>query len=204
MDRFISRFLGIGCALVVVCATNAFAKEPDVRVKEIIETRCAVCHGREGESANAIYPRLAAQHPDYMMKQLRDFRDGRRKGDAMPDMAKDLADGDIDALAAWFASRKPAARRPADDELAAVGKYIFNKGNPYSGVPACTSCHGARGYGTNLLPRLAGQHPAYLETQLKEFVKRERTNDNAIMHSVASKLTELEIHAVASYIGGLQ
>jgi cytochrome c553 len=193
--------------LAIVLASSvglALAQVPDVRTKEIIESRCALCHGKDGESASAIYPRLAAQHPDYMVKQLKDFRDGRRKGDAMPDMAKDLTDGEVAGLAAWFASRQPGMRQPSDGDLAAVGKYIFAKGNPYSGVPACASCHGARGYGTHLLPRLAGQHPAYLETQMKEFVKRERTNDNAIMHTVASKLTELEMRAVAVYIGGLQ
>ena len=194
-------------ALAAIAAAAAFsvgAAEPPATVKEIIDTRCAVCHGREGESANAIYPRLAAQHPDYMVKQLMDFRDGRRKGDAMPEMAKDLADDQIRELAAWFASRPPGSRKPRDPDLAGVGRYIFTQGNPYSGVAACTSCHGEQGHGTQALPRLAGQHPVYLETQLKEFGSRARNNDNAIMHTIASKLTELERHAVAAYIGGLQ
>jgi cytochrome c553 len=173
-------------------------------VQDIITERCALCHGPEGESASAVYPRLAAQHPDYLQKQLRDFRDGRRVSDPMSEMAKDLKDDDIAALAAFFASRKAGARQPGDVELANVGKYIFNRGNGYSGVAACASCHGAKGYGTEQLPRLAGQHPAYVETQLKEFNKRARTNDNAIMHSIASKLTELETRAVSVYIGGLE
>ncbi len=176
----------------------------DARTKELVETRCALCHGREGESASAVYPRLAAQHPDYMAKQLKDFRDGRRKSEAMNDMVKDLTDAEFVNLAAWFSSRKAAVRVPGDTDLAAVGRYIFVKGNPFSGVPSCASCHGSNGHGTNQLPRIAGQHPAYLETQLKEFVKRERTNDNAIMHSVATKLTELEVRAVSVYLGGLQ
>lgn len=190
--------------LSAVAAFSACAVEPPANVKEIIDTRCAVCHGREGESANAIYPRLAAQHPDYMVKQLMDFRDGRRKGDAMPDMAKDLTDPQIKDLAAWFSSRSSGSKKARDVDLAGVGRYIFTQGNPYSGVAACTSCHGEKGHGTQTLPRLAGQHPVYLETQLKEFGSRARTNDNAIMHSIASKLTELERHAVAAYIGGLQ
>ncbi len=173
-------------------------------VQDIITGRCALCHGPDGESASAVYPRLAAQHPDYLQKQLRDFRDGRRVSDPMSEMAKDLKDDDIAALAAFFASRKAGARQPGDVELANVGKYIFNRGNGYSGVAACASCHGAKGYGTEQLPRLAGQHPAYVETQLKEFNKRARTNDNAIMHSIASKLTELETRAVSVYIGGLE
>lgn len=176
----------------------------DQRVMEIVDSRCVLCHGREGESASAVYPRLAAQHPDYLLKQLKDFHDGRRKSDTMSDMVKDLNDQEFQGLANWFSSRKAAFRRPGDPDLVAVGQYIFNKGNSFSGVPACTSCHGANGHGTQQLPRLAGQHPAYLEVQLKEFGKRERSNDNAIMHSVASKLTELETRAVSVYLGGLQ
>ncbi|MCX7146162.1 MAG: c-type cytochrome [Sulfuritalea sp.] len=174
------------------------------RVAEIIASRCALCHGPEGESASAIYPRLAAQHPDYIVKQLKDFRDGRRKGETMTDMAKDLQDTDIAGLAAFFSSRKAGGRQSGDVDLAGVGKYIFHRGNNFSGVAACASCHGPKGFGTELLPRLAGQHPAYIEIQLKEFNKRERTNDNSIMHSIASKLTELETKAVSVYIGGLQ
>lgn len=192
-------------SLLFACvAATVSAAEPPTSVVGVIDSRCAVCHGREGESANAIYPRLAAQHPDYMIKQLTDFREGRRKGDAMPEMAKDLTDAQIKDLAAWFSSRPAGSKKPREADLAAMGRYIFTQGNPFSGVAACTSCHGEQGYGTQTLPRLAGQHPVYLETQLKEFGNRVRTNDNAIMHTIASKLTELERHAVAAYIGGLQ
>ena len=203
--RFRTLSAGVAIGLSVVSAgASADLKEPAGRAKDIVEARCAMCHGREGESASAIYPRLAAQHPDYIVKQLKDFRNGRRKSDTMADMAKDLTDEDIGQLSAWFSSRTPRARSTGDLDLAAVGKYIFVKGNPFSGLAACASCHGTNGIGTQQLPRLAGQHPAYLETQLKDFGKRDRTNDNAIMHSIASKLTELEMRAVAVYIGGLQ
>ncbi len=174
------------------------------RVMEIVASRCALCHGMEGQSASAVYPRLAAQHPDYLAKQLKDFRERRRKSETMTDMAKDLRDEDIAGLAAYFSGKNAGSRQPGDADLAAVGRYIFHRGNSYSGVAACASCHGANGYGTQQLPRLAGQHPAYLEVQLKEFSKRERNNDNAVMHTVAAKLTELEMRAVAVYIGGLQ
>lgn len=198
--------------LTTLLSTAAFAAQADSgkladlpkRVQDIINTRCALCHGPEGESANALYPRLAAQHPDYLQKQLRDFRDGRRKSDTMSEMAKDLQDEDIAVLARYFAGKQAGARQPGDADLAAVGKYIFLKGNRYSGVAACASCHGQNAHGTEQLPRLAGQHPSYIETQLKDFNKRERTNDNAVMQSVATKLTELEARAVAVYIGGLQ
>lgn len=197
-------FMLLASTSAVVFAQSAKPVVVPKQVQEIITGRCALCHGPEGESASAVYPRLAAQHPDYLQKQLKDFRDGRRVSETMSDMAKDLQDGDIAALAAFFASKKAGGRQPGDVDLAGVGKYIFTRGNSYSGVAACASCHGPKGYGTEQLPRLAGQHPAYIETQLKEFNKRVRTNDNSIMHSIASKLTELETRAVSVYIGGLQ
>jgi len=193
--------LGLLLATHVLSQTTA---APSERVMALVESRCGICHGKEGESASAFYPRLAAQHPDYLNKQLRDFRDGKRISDTMNDMVKDLQDDDFKGLAAWFASRNPGSRRAGDADLAAVGKYIFSAGNPFSGVPACASCHGSNGYGTQQLPRLAGQHPSYLERQLKEFDSRTRTNDNAIMHSIASKLTALETRAVSVYLGSLQ
>ncbi|MEW5964785.1 MAG: c-type cytochrome [Pseudomonadota bacterium] len=191
--------LAAACLLAVDPAPAA-----ERTLASLIESRCALCHGPEGESASAIYPRLAAQHPEYMAKQLKDFRDGRRRSDAMAEMVKDLTDDEITALAAFFASKPAKTRRARDGDLAAVGKYIYVAGNPYSGVPACASCHGPTAHGTVQLPRLAGQHPAYLETQLKEFNKRARTNDNAIMHTIATKLTELEIVSVSVYLGGLE
>lgn len=193
----------IGGILALLLPIVAFA-EATPRVMEIINTRCALCHGPEGESASAVYPRLAAQHPDYLDKQLKDFRDGRRNSETMSEMAKDLKDDEIAGLAAYFSGKPAGARQPGDIDFAAVGKYIFHKGNRYSGVAACASCHGENGHGTAQLPRLAGQHPRYVETQLSEFNKRARTNDNAIMHSIAAKLSELETKAVSVYIGGLQ
>jgi len=171
------------------------------RAQEIVTGRCSLCHGAEGESASPIFPRLAGQHPEYIAKQLTDFRDGRRKG-TMNDQAQGLTNEEIKALGAYFAQKKPKAYTVADQDLAAVGRYIYHKGNSYSGVAACASCHGPTGDGTAQLPRLAGQHASYTELQLKEFNKRERTNDNAVMHAIASKLTELEMRAVSVYLSG--
>ncbi len=202
--------LGIGVLLPGVAAGVEPEPQPIASVKslrsaqDIVNARCSLCHGSDGESASAVYPRLAAQHPNYLQKQLRDFRDGRRKSDTMSEMAKDLQDAEITALASYFAAKKAGARQPGDEELAGVGRYIFNKGNSFSGVAACASCHGPKGHGTENLPRLAGQHPAYIEIQLEGFNRRERTNDNSVMHSIASKLTGLEIKAVSVYLGGLQ
>lgn len=186
----------------LILATPVHAADPQ-HIKEIITGTCSLCHGLEGESSSPIFPRLAAQHPNYVVKQLKDFRDGRRKG-SMNAMAADLKDDEIVALAAYFAAKPSRASPPREPEFAAVGKYIYGSGNRYSGVPACASCHGPKAYGTEDLPRLAGQGAQYLEVQLKEFNQRARTNDNAVMHTIASKLTELETAAVARYISSLE
>ena len=86
--------------------------------------------------------------------------------------------------------------------LAGVGRYIYHHGNKFSGLAACASCHGAEAQGTASLPRLAGQYASYIETQLKQFNQRERTNDNAVMHAIVSKMTELEMVSVAEYLSG--
>lgn len=176
--------------------------ESDIALK-IVQDKCQLCHGLEGEASNVVYPRLAGQHKNYIVKQLHDFRSGKRTG-TMNDMAKDLTDPEIIALADYFSSKPTLKHRVRDKEFAQVGRYIFHRGNEYSGVPACASCHGENGEGTDDLPRLAGQHKRYVSDQLTEFHNRKRTNDNAIMHSVASKLTEMEIEAVANYVSGLE
>jgi cytochrome c553 len=173
------------------------------RAEEIVQGTCFVCHGADGESSSPVFPRLAGQHARYIERQLADYKSGRRVSSTMKPMVEDLTPADFKALGAYFESRKPQAHKVDDPELAQVGRFIFVRGNPFSGVAACSSCHGANGSGTETLPRLAGQHAQYTENQLKAFNKRERTNDNAVMHGIAAKLSELELKAVAAYISGL-
>ena len=172
--------------------------------KTIVKQKCHLCHGEEGEASSAIYPRLAGQNRNYLVKQLKNFRDGKRKSDTMNEMAKDLKDDEIVALADYFSSKPALTHRVRDKEFAAVGRYLYKKGNKYSGIPACKSCHGEFGQGTDELPHLAGQHKRYVSDQLQAFGERARSNDNAIMHTIASKLTELEVEALALYVSGLK
>ncbi len=197
------RFLGAGLTLLM--ALPAVVQGADLkRAEEIVGGRCFLCHGMEGEAASALYPRLAGQHAEYIAKQLSDFKTGKRKSDTMSGMVGDLSAEEMKALGSFFEQKKPSHTSAADTELAAVGRYIFTRGNQYSGVASCTSCHGPKGYGTPHLPRPAGQQTLYLENQLKQFNTRERNNDNAVMHSIASKLTELEVKAVSSFISTLE
>ncbi len=203
--RLKKNFLLAGTLLALLISTQGRADEkPDLaRAEEIVSGRCFLCHGLEGESASPVFPRLAGQHADYIAKQLADFKSGKRNSDTMKPQAEELTPAEMKSLGAFFQSKVVGPRQAKDPELLAVGKYIFSRGNQFSGLPACASCHGAKGLGTPQLPRLAGQHPRYIEDQLKQFNKRERTNDNAVMHTIASKLSELETHAVAEYISTL-
>ena len=171
-------------------------------VEQTVQQVCANCHGRQGESAGPAYPHLAGQNAAYITKQLRDFKSGRRNNRAMREMMAELSDGELVDFGVLYAAMKPVPHRGVDPALARAGHALFNAGKPQSGVPACAACHGALGQGSNSLPRLAGQHAQYTVKQLKQFNKRERTNDNAVMHGIASKLTELETKALAAYLSG--
>jgi len=195
----------LGAWSVLAVNPGVAAEKLDMaRAEEIVSGRCFLCHGLEGEAASPVFPRLAGQHAEYIAKQLAEFKSGKRKSETMKPQSEDLTLSEMKAIGAYFQGKNIGGRPAKDAELLAVGKYVFNRGNQFSGLPACSSCHGAKGLGTPLLPRLAGQHPRYTEDQLKQFNKRERTNDNAVMHTVASKLSELETHAVAEYIATLE
>lgn len=174
------------------------------RANKIVEETCSVCHGIDGESASPAFPRLAGQHAGYIERQLRDYKSGKRQSRAMSAIIENIAEADFKSLGVYFQGRPTLTHEVEDPELAQVGRFLFLRGNPFSGVPACSACHGESGHGTAALPRLAGQHTRYVERQLQAFDKRERTNDNAVMHAVASKLTELELKAVAAYVAGLK
>ena len=174
------------------------------RAEEIVQGRCFICHGTNGESSSPAFPRLAGQNAAYVKQQLADFLSGKRKSSSMQPMVEGLTPDDMAALGAWFAEQTTQGHPVEDRELAGVGRFIYLRGNPYSGVAACATCHGSDGHGTATLPRLAGQHAQYLENQIKQFNRRERTNDNAVMHGIAVKLSELETKAVAAYLSGLK
>ena len=193
------RVLVLATLMVAVLAP---AQADEARAKKIIGGSCFLCHGAEGESASEVFPRLAGQNAEYIAKQLKNFKSGKRKSSAMANMVTDLSPEDMAALGQFYASRPAHKEAAKDTQLAAVGQYIYSQGNRFSGVPACASCHGPDGAGSNALPRLAGQHAAYLDNQLKQFNKRERNNDNAVMHTVVEKMTPLEMAAVSEYLSG--
>jgi cytochrome c553 len=191
----------VACVLVLALG-SAWAQADQARAAKIVSGSCFLCHGENGESSSEIFPKLAGQHANYIAKQLENFKTGKRQSTAMADMSSRLTPDEMLALGQYFEAKKSSAESVKDPDLAGVGNYIFNSGNRFSGVPACASCHGKDGLGTANLPRLAGQYASYIETQLKLFNQRDRTNDNAVMHSIVSKMSPLEMAAVAEYISG--
>lgn len=192
-------------SLLATLAVNAPIWAENEDITTLIQDICAHCHGETGDASSRTYPRLAAQNREYLQKQLRNFRDGTRVSDIMNGMAEPLSDGQIAALAEFF-SAQPAEKhrvRSSKKSLAAVGAYIYHEGNEYTQIPPCADCHGEFAAGDENLPRLAGQHRHYVLEQLQAFESGTRTNDHAIMHSIAKNLTELEMNAVALYVSGL-
>ena len=187
-------------AALLLAASGVFAQADEARAKKIAGGSCFLCHGAQGESTSEIFPRLAGQHAEYIAKQLTAFKSGQRKSTAMAEMVSKLTPDEMLALGKYYEKMSIPREEPKDPQLAAMGRYIFHNGNKFSGVPACVACHGSAAEGTATLPRLATQFSGYIHTQLKSFNKRERTNDNAVMHAVVEKMTELEMAAVAEYV----
>jgi len=167
---------------------------------------CAACHGMDGNSVNPLWPKLAGQHPSYIVKQLKEFKGGVRNDQTMAPMAMPLSDADMDDLAAYFSSQKQQGGE-ADPAQVELGEKIYRAGNPASGVAACAACHAPNGSGNPAanFPAIGGQHAPYVEKALADFRSGTRSNDvNKMMRGVAGSMTDTEIKAVAQYIQGLR
>ena len=168
-------------------------------------TICLACHGPQGNSIVPLWPKLAGQHPSYIYKQLMDFKAGHRENAQMSPMAAPLTEQEVRDLAAYYAAQTQSGGT-ADPALADLGQRLYRAGNPQTGVPACSGCHGPAGSGLGLakFPRISGQHADYTKQTLTHFRDGTRANDpNAMMRGVAARMTDNEIAAVAQYIQGL-
>jgi cytochrome c553 len=187
------------------------AKPDSAKGQSIANRVCAACHGADGNSPTPANPKLASQIPEYIQKQLGNFKavagkKAERENPVMGGMAAGLSPEDIRDVAAYYGSQAPKAGAARHPETLALGRKIWRGGDLAKGLPACAGCHGATGAGLPAqYPRLAGQHPEYTEAQLKAFRAGERRNDaNKMMQSIAAKMSDPEIRAVADYISGLR
>ena len=169
---------------------------------------CITCHGPAAESgpqASGVppIPRVSGQHVEYLAKQLREYKAGKRKNDVMVPMLQKIRNGQLEELAAHFAGQTPARSAAQKSPLIERGRTLYEQGN--AAVPACVGCHQANGAGAPRYPRLAGQRQTYVGQQLMNFKQGARTNDRArVMRSIAGNLSEEDMQAIAEYLAGLQ
>ena len=211
-----NRVLAVAASVALLsCAAQALAQgaaKVDVaKGKQIASQVCVACHMADGNSVIPSNPKLAGQIPEYLLKQLHDFKSeggkpARRQNPVMAGMVASLSDADMLDLATYFSEQtlKPAVAQ--DKDLAAQGQKLYRGGDAETGVPACAGCHGPSGAGIPVeFPRLGGQFAEYVETQLKAFKSGARANDpNAMMRTIAARMSDQQIKAVAQYVAGLR
>jgi len=199
--------LRIAFATLLIFAVDALAAG-DPQAGRSKAGVCAACHGMDGNSQIAQWPKLAGQHEGYLARQTRMVRDQQREVAQMYPIVMNLSDADIADIAAWYASQtlEPGV---ADEALVDAGRSLYHAGNPDSGVPACMACHGPTGSGVPGAgyPMVRGQHATYAADRLRRYRAGEVNGDDdpqsRVMAGVAANLTDAEIDAVASYMEGL-
>ena len=181
------------------------AAKPDLVKGEASYTAvCAACHGADGNSAIAANPKLSQQHPEYLVKQLQEFKSGKRNDPVMKGFASALSEDDMKNIAYWVTSKAAKPGFAKDKDLVSLGERIYRGGIQDRNIAACAGCHSPNGAGIPAqYPRLSGQHADYTVAQLGKF--RDGTRANSLqMTQVAAKLNDKEIKAVADYIAGLR
>lgn len=200
-------------AALSVAALSSFASEekpaksakPDlVKGEASFGAVCAACHGADGNSGTPVNPKLSQQHPEYLVKQLQEFKSGKRNNAIMKGFASALSDEDMKNIAYWVSSKKAKPGAAKDKELVALGERIYRGGIADRQIAACAGCHSPNGAGIpSQYPRLSGQHADYTLAQLTAF--RDGVRKNSVqMAQVAAKLNDREIKAVSDYIAGLR
>ena len=181
------------------------AEKPDLAKGEaILAGACAACHMADGNSTTPVNPTLAQQHPEYTIKQLQEFKSGKRANPVMMGFASQLSDADMRNVAYFLASKTAKPGFAKEKDSVALGEKIYRGGIPDRQIAACAGCHSPNGSGMpSQYPRLSGQHADYTTSQLTQFRDGVRKN-NLQMTQVAAKLNEREIKAVADYIAGLR
>jgi cytochrome c553 len=212
----------LSCLVILLCGMTAFGaqatdaakaapKGDAARGQAVATAVCGACHGPDGNSPVAVNPKLAGQHPDYLFKQMKNFKaaEGKqpeRTNPIMNGMIAAFDEGQMRDLAAYFAAQTQKGEVAKNRETIELGQKLYRAGDQAKGLPACAACHGPAGTGIPAqFPRIGGQYAEYTEAQLKAFRDGARANDpNKMMRMVAIKMTDHEIKAVSDYIAGLR
>lgn len=205
MNRFKPALALLAAAVIGSLPVHAQAKG-DPAKGQALAGACAACHGVDGNSVVPVNPNLAGQHGDYIAKQLAEFKAGTRTNPIMAGMAAGLTPEAMADLGAHFSRQKVRVPGAKNRDLVAQGRKLYRGGDTARGIPACAACHSPTGAGMPAqYPRVGGQHADYTIAQLKAFRAGERANDaGAMMRTVAAKLTDAEIGALAEYLSGLR
>ena len=198
-------------ALAVFATGSTLAKEaprefkPDLAKGQALAATCGACHTQDGSRGTPANPILQGQHPEYLYKQLVEFKSGKRKNAVMSGMVNVMGtDEDMKNVAAFYASKKAKPGFAKSKDTVALGEQIYRGGITGKQVPACAGCHSPNGAGIpSQYPRLSGQHGDYAEAQLLAFRSGARAN-SAQMMTIAAKMNDAEIKAVADYLAGLR
>jgi cytochrome c553 len=204
--RILSPFAALALAVVtpLAAAQPAPAKADPAKGQAISAQVCGACHTADGSRGAPANPIIAGQHPEYLVKQLQEFKAGKRNNPVMKGFASTLSDDDMRNVAAFYASRSAKPGFAKDKELVPLGERIWRGGIAEKQVPACAGCHSPNGAGIPAqYPRLAGQHADYLDAQMVAFRSGLRAN-SAQMNQIAARMSDREIKAVADYAAGLR
>ncbi len=187
-----------------LAASPPAATKPDLAKGQAISTQvCAACHTADGSRGSPANPIIAGQHPEYLVKQLQEFKSGKRNNAIMKGFASTLSDEDMKNVAAFYAGKGAKPGFAKNKDSVKLGEKIYRAGIADKAVPACAGCHSPNGAGIPAqYPRIGGQHGDYTEAQLVAFRGGARGN-SVQMNSIAEKMSDREVKAVADYIAGL-
>lgn len=205
MKSLLSFLLAAALVTPVLAEEAKAPAKPDLKKGEAISTAvCAACHTADGSRGSPANPILAGQHPEYLAKQLAEFKSGKRNNAIMKGFASTLSEDDMRNVAAFYASKQTKPGFAKSKDTVTLGQQIYRGGIADKQVPACAGCHSPTGAGIPAqYPRVGGQHADYTEAQLVAFRGGAR-NNNAQMSVIAAKLSDKELKAVADYIAGLR
>jgi cytochrome c553 len=212
--KFSALFASAALASVFAFNAHAQATKPDLaKGAALYGAQCVACHAADGNSTTPVNPKLAGQHPEYLVKQLQEFKTGKRDNAIMKGFAAGMSDEDMRNVAFWLAAQKPTDGFATDKDLVRLGERIYRGGIANRQIAACAGCHSANGAGLPAqYPRLSGQHADYTVAQMKAF--RDNGNkgrdenvgrgNSTQMSQIAAYMSDREIKAVADYIAGLR
>lgn len=206
--------LALTLSVLAAFSGTVQAQGDEAKGQQVATTTCLACHGMDGNSMVPMYPKLAGQHQGYLLKQLKEFKQGAMSGGKegrndpiMAGMVMTLNEEQMADVSAFYASQTISAGAQVDAGTQAKGEKLYMGGDAQRQITACAACHGPKGEGMNLAgyPSLAGQHPDYIKAQLEKFRSGARANDlNGMMTGVAKNLRDEDISLLSQYISSLK